>query len=170
MQELKRIFKSKYYQETHNRRAECFNDFLEKAMEMGGLKYSELEDVNCILMVILKDFKVHYLVYRDSILKLLWVCKKGLFFQKSFDEKIFSDNLVLFLNLISQFFELLNFFQLKSDEEVMPIINLGTFNHNSFKITQRIFKPSKSLKPEQNKASKASISRSKARTKPIEKL
>ena len=125
MEELKRIFKSKYYKETHNRRAESFNDFLTKSIELGGLKYSEINDVNFILSVILKDFKIHYRVYRNSLLKLLWVCKQGLFFQKAFDEKIYSKDLVCFLDLISNFFDLINYFTFKESENCIPPINIS---------------------------------------------
>lgn len=125
MEELKRIFKSKYYQETHNRRAQSFNDFLEKSIVLGGLKYSEINDINCILAVILKDFKVHYQVYRNSLLKLLWVCKQGLYFQKAFDEKIYSVDLIEFLDLISKFFEIIDFFTFKNLEIRLPPINIG---------------------------------------------
>ena len=128
MEELKRIFESKYYKETHNRRAESFNDFLENAMDSGGLKYSELKDVNCILAVILKDFKVHYTVYRNSFLKLLWVCKKGLFFQKAFDDKIYSKDLVCFLDLIADFLDLLDHFKVKETEQSLPRLNIGKGN------------------------------------------
>ena len=117
MEDLKRMFKSKYYEQTHNRRAANFNDFLEKAMQQGGLKYSELGDVNCIVSVILQDFKVHYMVYRNSLLKLLWVCKKGLFFQRAFDDKIYSADLVCFLDLVAEFFGLLDYFKVVDYEE-----------------------------------------------------
>ena len=113
MEEVKRIFESRYYVETHNRRAEAFSDFLILAEDYGGLCYSQLSDLNCILKVIMKDFQIHYVTYKPSILRLLSVCKYGFVREKAFDDKIFAVDLVKFLDLISNFFDLFKFFVFK---------------------------------------------------------
>lgn len=118
MEEVKRIFASKYYKTAHNRRADAFWEFLCSSEETDGMWYSELGQVNHILAVVLKDFPKHFETYRICILKLLSVCKLGFQKQKAFDDKIYKKDLVEFLDLLGTFFEILPSFAVKCEEDL----------------------------------------------------
>lgn len=117
MEELKRIFASKYYKTAHNRRADAFWEYLCRSEESGGMSYSELGEVNHILAVVLTDFEKHFETYRICILKLLSVCKMGFQKKKAFDDKIFKNDLVYFLDLLGTFFEILPNFAVRQNDE-----------------------------------------------------
>ena len=108
MEELKRIFHSKYYKNAHNRKADYFNRFIEEIETTEGIKYSLFSELNKILLLIIKDFENHFIIYYESIMKLLLVCKKGFTKEKAFDNQIYNNDVVEFLNIICLFLGFFN--------------------------------------------------------------